>query len=77
MASGHLRVPHQKAGQMAAPTSIASPSKIPLPTGSRPQMAEVVEKGTAEAIFRCPLIEGADISLPPQFLLRRLGALGS
>jgi hypothetical protein len=46
------------------------------PTES-PSLAEVVEKGTAEAIFRCPLIEGADISLPPQFLLRRLGALGS
>jgi hypothetical protein len=39
MASGHLTAPHQKAGQMAAPTSTASPSKIPLPTGSRPQMA--------------------------------------
>ena len=39
MASGHLKVPHLKAGQMAAPTSTASPSKIPLPTGSRPQMA--------------------------------------
>ena len=39
MASGHQPEPHPKAGQMAAPTSTASPSKNPLPTGSRPQMA--------------------------------------
>ncbi len=39
MASGHLSVPHKQAEQMAAPTSTASPSKNPLPTGSRPQMA--------------------------------------
>ncbi len=39
MASGHQRVPHQQAGHMAAPTSSASPSKNPLPTGSRPHMA--------------------------------------
>ena len=30
--------PHPKAGQMAAPTSTALTSKIPLPTRSRPQM---------------------------------------
>ncbi len=39
MASGHLRAPHKQAEQMAAPTSAAEPSKNPLPTGSRPQMA--------------------------------------
>jgi len=38
MASGHGTVPHQQAEHMAAPTSIASPSKKPLPTGSRPHM---------------------------------------
>ncbi len=39
MASGHLRAPHQKAEQMAAPTSAAYSPINPLPTGSRPQMA--------------------------------------
>jgi hypothetical protein len=39
MASGHEKVPHQQAGHMAAPTSRASPSEKPLPTGSRPHMA--------------------------------------
>jgi hypothetical protein len=38
MASGHLTAPQQQAGQMAVPTSPASPSKNSLPTGSRPQM---------------------------------------
>jgi hypothetical protein len=41
MARGHLKAPHQKAGQMAAPTSTAEPSINPLPTGSRPQMARI------------------------------------
>ena len=48
MASGHLTAPHSKAGQMAAPTSTASPSINPLPTGSRPQMANL---GRNEAPF--------------------------
>jgi hypothetical protein len=39
MARGHETAPHQQAEQMAAPTSPASPLKKPLPTGSRPQMA--------------------------------------
>ena len=39
MASGHQPVPQKQAEQMAAPTSTASTSRIPLPTGSRPQMA--------------------------------------
>ncbi len=34
MASGHQRVPHQQAGHMAAPTSSASPSKIPCQQGA-------------------------------------------
>jgi len=45
MASGHLRAPHPKAEQMAAPTSSAHPSKYPLPTGSRPQMASSGPRG--------------------------------
>src|SRR6478672_11861798 len=41
MASGHEKAPHQQAGHMAVPTSRASPpSKKPLPTGSRPHMAQ-------------------------------------
>jgi len=39
MASGHAIVPHKQAEHMAAPTSFASTSKKPLPTGSRPHMA--------------------------------------
>ncbi len=39
MASGQKSVPHKQAGHMAAPTSSVSPSKNPLPTGSRPHMA--------------------------------------
>jgi len=39
MASGQVTVPHKQAGHMAAPTSSVSPSKKPLPTGSRPHMA--------------------------------------
>ncbi len=54
MASGHQRVPHQQAGHMAAPTSTALPSKHPLPTGSRPHMAEGVEK--VRAIKFCATI---------------------
>ncbi len=38
MASGQRSAPHKQAGHMAAPTSSASPSKSPLPTGSRPHM---------------------------------------
>ncbi len=45
MASGHQRVPHQQAGHMAAPTSTASPSLNPLPTGSRPHMAIIAPSG--------------------------------
>jgi hypothetical protein len=48
MASGHRTVPHKQAEQMAAPTSAASTSKNPLPTGSRPQMAEGVEEVGSE-----------------------------
>lgn len=50
MASGH-RVPHQQAGHMAAPTSLASPSKKPLPKGSRPHMADSVEKLDVRQLF--------------------------
>lgn len=39
-------------------------------------MAESVEEVVADAIFWYPLIAGADICLPPQFLLRRFGAMG-
>ncbi len=52
MASGHLRVPHQQAGHMAAPTSSALPSKNPLPTGSRPHMAKSRHPAARN---RCPL----------------------
>jgi hypothetical protein len=41
-----------------------------------PFLAEFVEKVGAGANFWCPLLERADISLPPQFLLRRFGFLG-
>ena len=41
-----------------------------------PLIAEFVEKVGAGANFWCPLLERADISLPPQFLLRRFGFLG-
>ena len=34
MASGHLKAPHPKVEQMAAPTSTASPSKIPCQQGA-------------------------------------------
>ncbi len=37
--STHGSAPHKQAGHMAAPTSSASPSKKPLPTGGRPHMA--------------------------------------
>jgi hypothetical protein len=51
MASGHQSAPHQQAEHMAAPTSVASPSKKPLPTGSRPHMAEAVEELRPEAVL--------------------------
>ncbi len=41
MASGHQPVPQKQAEQMAAPTSTASPSRNPLPTGSRPRLFAV------------------------------------
>ncbi len=40
----HTCTPHQKAGHMAAPDQLASTSQNLLPTGSRPHMAEAVEK---------------------------------
>ena len=33
--------------------------------------AEIVEKVVAAGVFRCRVIEGADIFVPPQFLLRQ------
>jgi hypothetical protein len=40
-----------------------------------PLMAEFVEKVGAGANIWCPVIERADIFLPPQFWLRRFGFL--
>ncbi len=75
MASGHLRAPHKQAEQMAAPTSAAAPSKNPLPTGSRPQMANTGGSGhVATTVSLAPIpdirprMSGIDLltsGLPP------------
>ncbi len=62
MASGHLTAPHQQAGHMAAPTSSASPSKKPLPTGSRPHMAKSRLPGHVAGTSALPLT--TDIRAP-------------
>ncbi len=62
MASGHPRAPRQQAEQMAAPTSAASPSENPLPTGSRPQMA--ISRSPGQVAGATALPPATDIRAP-------------
>jgi hypothetical protein len=77
MASGQQSAPRKQAEHMAAPTSDASPSKYPLPTGSRPHWLEG-ELAPIHIDFRCspsirPPRDGVGFSLDLLLLFPSFG----